>query len=62
MAIAFAAPSGLENVQGSFARALMFTGISPARGAGIINGDTFPTGIQNFGGVPLSIPTGPNNY
>jgi hypothetical protein len=28
----------------------------------IINGDTFPTGSQNFGGVPFAIPTGPNNY
>ncbi|HXM39612.1 MAG TPA: hypothetical protein VN924_00065 [Bryobacteraceae bacterium] len=29
---------------------------------GINNGYTFPTGSQNFGGVPFSIPTGPNNY
>lgn len=28
----------------------------------IINGSTFPTGLQSFGGVPFSIPTGPNNY
>jgi hypothetical protein len=28
----------------------------------IINGSTFPTGNQNFGGVPFSIPTSPNNY
>jgi hypothetical protein len=28
----------------------------------IINGDTFPTGSQNFGGVRFAIPTGPNNY
>jgi hypothetical protein len=28
----------------------------------IINGSTFPTGSQNFGGVPFVIPTGPNNY
>jgi hypothetical protein len=28
----------------------------------IINGDTFPTGPQNFGGVPFAIPAGPNNY
>ena len=28
----------------------------------IINGSTFPTGNQNFGGVPFAIPTGPNNY
>jgi hypothetical protein len=28
----------------------------------IINGSTFPTGTQNFGGVPFAIPTGPNNY
>jgi hypothetical protein len=26
----------------------------------ILNGDTFPTGSQNFG-VPFAIPTGPNN-
>ncbi len=31
-------------------------------GAGIINGSTFPTGAQNFGGVPFAIPDGPNNY
>jgi hypothetical protein len=31
-------------------------------GGGIINGDTFPTGTQNFGGVPFAISTGPNNY
>jgi hypothetical protein len=29
---------------------------------GITNGNTFPTGSQNFGGVPFAIPTGPNNY
>jgi hypothetical protein len=28
----------------------------------IINGSTFPTGAQNFGGVPFAIPSGPNNY
>jgi hypothetical protein len=28
----------------------------------ILNGSTFPTGNQNFGGVPFSIPTGTNNY
>jgi hypothetical protein len=27
----------------------------------ILNGDTFPTGSQNFGGVPFAIPTGPSN-
>jgi len=27
----------------------------------IANGDTFPTGNQNLGGVPFAIPTGPNN-
>ncbi len=31
-------------------------------GASIINGSTFPIGPQNFGGIPLAIPTGPNNY
>jgi len=31
-------------------------------GASIINGFTFPTGSQNFGGIPFTIPTGPNNY
>ena len=28
----------------------------------ITNGSTFPTGDQNFGGVPFAIPTSPNNY
>jgi hypothetical protein len=28
----------------------------------IINGSTFPSGPQNFGGVPFSIPVSPNNY
>jgi hypothetical protein len=28
----------------------------------IVNGSTFPTGSQNFGGVPFAIPAGPNNY
>jgi hypothetical protein len=28
----------------------------------IINGSTFPTGAQNFGGVPFAIPSGPDNY
>jgi hypothetical protein len=28
----------------------------------ILNGSTFPTGPQNFGGVPFSIPVDPNNY
>jgi hypothetical protein len=31
-------------------------------GAYIYNGNTFPIGAQNFGGVPFAIPTGPNNY
>ena len=31
-------------------------------GAGIINGSTYPTGNQNFGGIPFAIPIGPNNY
>jgi len=31
-------------------------------GATIYNGNTFPIGAQNFGGVPFAIPTGPNNY
>jgi hypothetical protein len=30
-------------------------------GGGIPNPDTFPTGNQNLGGVPMAIPTGPNN-
>jgi hypothetical protein len=29
---------------------------------GISNGSTFPTGSQNFGGVPFLIPSGPNNF
>jgi hypothetical protein len=28
----------------------------------IINGSTFPTGAQSFGGIPFAIPSGPNNY
>jgi hypothetical protein len=28
----------------------------------ILNGSTFPTGLQNFGGVPFAIPSGTNNY
>jgi hypothetical protein len=31
-------------------------------GFAIFNGNTFPTGSQNFGGIPFAIPTGPNNY
>jgi hypothetical protein len=31
-------------------------------GAYIFNGGTFPTGSQNFGGIPFVIPTSPNNY
>jgi len=31
-------------------------------GAGIINGSTFPTGPQSFGGLPFNISTGTNNY
>jgi hypothetical protein len=31
-------------------------------GAYILGGSTFPTGTQNFGGVPFAIPTAPNNY
>src|SRR5690349_8754299 len=30
--------------------------------SGLINGNTFPAGDQNFGGIPFSIPAGPNNY
>jgi hypothetical protein len=30
-------------------------------GWSLTNGDTYPTGDQNFGGVPFAIPTGPNN-
>jgi len=33
--------------------------VGPAQIAG---GSNYPTGNQNFGGVPFSIPTGPNNY
>jgi hypothetical protein len=39
-----------------------WTYLPPPCSGGINNGSTFPTGNQNFGGVPLSIPTGPNNY
>jgi hypothetical protein len=28
----------------------------------IVNGSTFPSGSQNYGGVPFAIPTSPNNY
>ena len=28
----------------------------------IYNGSGFPTGNQNFGGIPFTIPNGPNNY
>jgi len=28
----------------------------------ILNATTFPSGSQNFGGVPFAIPAGPNNY
>lgn len=28
----------------------------------IINGNTFPTGAQNFGGIQFAIPADPNNY
>lgn len=30
--------------------------------AQIAGGSNYPIGNQNFGGVPFSIPTGPNNY
>jgi hypothetical protein len=35
---------------------------SPFCDNSILNASTFPTGSQNFGGVPFAIPTGPNNY
>ena len=31
-------------------------------GNSIVNGSTFPSGSQSFGGVPFAIPAGPNNY
>jgi len=31
-------------------------------GNSISEGNTFPSGSQNFGGVPFAIPSGPNNY
>jgi len=46
--------SGLVNVP--------WTYLPPPCTGGINNGSTFPAGNQNFGGVPLSIPAGPNNY
>jgi hypothetical protein len=46
--------SGLANVPWTYLP-------SPCLG-GINNGVTFPSGAQNFGGVPFAIPAGPNNY
>ena len=39
-----------------------WTYLPPTCQGGINNGGTFPSGNQNFGGVPFAIPTGPNNY
>jgi hypothetical protein len=30
--------------------------------SGLLNGNTYPTGNQNLGGVPFQIPSGANNY
>ncbi|HUE05780.1 MAG TPA: hypothetical protein VMR62_39930 [Bryobacteraceae bacterium] len=35
---------------------------SPFCDNSIVNGSTFPSGSQNYGGVPFDIPTNPNNY
>jgi hypothetical protein len=35
---------------------------SPFCDNSIVSGSTFPSGSQNFGGVPFVIPTSPNNY
>jgi hypothetical protein len=35
---------------------------SPFCDNGIVAASTFPSGSQNFGGVPFAIPTAPNNY
>jgi hypothetical protein len=64
MAIAFTAASaragqipidisGLVNEPWTFA---------DSSGCYILNASTYPTGSQNFGGVPFAIPTGPNNF
>ena len=39
-----------------------WTYLPPGCAGGINNGSTFPSGNRNFGGVPLSIPAGLNNY
>jgi hypothetical protein len=35
---------------------------SPFCDNAMVHGSTFPSGSQNFGGVPFAIPTSPNNY
>jgi hypothetical protein len=35
---------------------------SPFCDNAMVHGSTFPSGSQNFGGVPFAIPAGPNNY
>jgi hypothetical protein len=38
-----------------------WTYVAP-NGVGLTNGSTYPVGSQNFGGIPFTIPDGPNNY
>jgi hypothetical protein len=64
IAIMFAAASARAGEVPIDISALMNLGwTSPfCNGNSIVNGSTFPSGSQNFGGVPFAIPAGPNNY
>jgi hypothetical protein len=64
LAIAFTAASSRAGEIPIDISALMNLGwTSPfCDGNSIVNGSTFPSGSQNFGGVPFAIPAGPNNY
>ncbi|MGA2590436.1 MAG: hypothetical protein ABSH32_11005 [Bryobacteraceae bacterium] len=59
---AASAPAGEIPIDISGLVDVPWTYLPPPCQGGINNGTTFPTGSQNFGGVPLSIPAGPNNY
>jgi hypothetical protein len=63
IALAFAAASahaGEMPIDISAQVNLLWT--SPFCDNAIVNGSTFPSGSQNFGGVPFAIPSSPNNY
>jgi hypothetical protein len=62
MAIAFSASARAGELPIDISAFANEPWVAVPNGCGLSNGDTYPAGAQNFGGVPFEIPTAPNNY